>query len=284
MTKDKILLLILLTSLLYACKGTKHTVQNQVVTEIANPTNKVVLSSEIKWEMLNPARGDKSPKAGTVWGDRKGKVATGFLAKFTDGFSSPPHIHNVTYRAMVIKGLIHNDDANAENMWMPAGSFWTQPAGEAHITAAKGKSIAYVEIDSGPYLVKPKEEAFDDGEQPINIDINNMIWLNSSLVKIIDENQSNVEVAFLWENDNMNGNLIKLLPGFEGEIISYGHEFHAVVITGEAKYKMPLTGEIKILDSGSYFTSRGKSKHQIQIQNETESLIYIRTNGKVRLM
>ena len=56
-----------------------------------------------------------------------------------DGFSSPPHIHNVTYRAMVIKGLVHNDDPEAENMWMPPGSFWTQPAGEAHITSAKGE-------------------------------------------------------------------------------------------------------------------------------------------------
>ena len=52
--------------------------------EIENPTNKVILSSEIVWEKLNPARGDQSPQAGTIWGDRKGKVATGFLAKFVD--------------------------------------------------------------------------------------------------------------------------------------------------------------------------------------------------------
>lgn len=36
---------------------------------------------------------------------------------------------------------------------MPLGSFWTQPSGEVHITAAKGEeNIAYVEIDSGPDL------------------------------------------------------------------------------------------------------------------------------------
>ena len=36
---------------------------------------------------------------------------------------------------------------------MPAGSFWTQPAGEVHITSARGQeTIAYVEIDEGPYL------------------------------------------------------------------------------------------------------------------------------------
>ena len=43
---------------------------------------------QVDWEQLNPARGDKSPQAGTLWGDRKGSPATGFLAKFVDGF---PH-------------------------------------------------------------------------------------------------------------------------------------------------------------------------------------------------
>ena len=226
------------------------------------PSNRVVLSSEIKWEKLNPARGDKSPQAGTVWGNRKGEVPTGFLAKFIDGFSSPPHIHNVTYRAIVIKGLIHNDDPEAEKMWMPAGSFWTQPAGESHITAAKGEeNIAYVEIDSGPYLVKPIEEAFDNGERPINVDRNNIIWLNSSKTKIIQEsnNVKHTEVAFLWEHNDMTGNFIKLPENFNGEITSNGEQFHAVVIAGEAEYFMPNTEEIKLIDPGSYFTSQGNS-------------------------
>ena len=136
---------------------------------IASPSkNKsiTVLSvSDVNWEKLNPARGDKSPQAATLWGDRKSNTETGFLVKFVDGFSSPPHIHNVSYRGIVLEGLVHNDDPKAEAMWMPRGSFWTQPAGESHITSAKGNTnIAFIEIDSGPYLVKPKKEAFDNGE------------------------------------------------------------------------------------------------------------------------
>jgi len=57
--------------------------------------------SEVKWEPLNLARGDNTPQAGTLWGDRKGTAPTGFIAKFVDGFSSPPHIHNTTFRAVV---------------------------------------------------------------------------------------------------------------------------------------------------------------------------------------
>ena len=149
------------------------------ISTAAGPTNEVILASEVDWEQLNPARGDKSPKAATLWGDRRGPVPTGFLAKFVDGFSSPPHIHNITYRAVVISGAIHNDDPAAAKMWMSPGSFWTQPKGEIHITAAKGSNtIALVEIDKGPYLVLPKEQAFDSGERPINLDASNIVWVD----------------------------------------------------------------------------------------------------------
>jgi len=91
---------------------------------------RVVVPTGIEWGYLNPARGDASPRAGALWGDRTTTGASGFLVEFSDGFSSPPHIHNVSYRGIVLLGLIHNDDPGAAAMWMPAGSYWTQPAGE----------------------------------------------------------------------------------------------------------------------------------------------------------
>jgi hypothetical protein len=177
----------------------------------------VVTVSEVKWEQLNPTRGDKSPQAGTLWGDRKGAVPTGFLVKFVDGFSSPPHIHNATYRAVVISGLIHNDDPDAAEMWMPAGSFWTQPKGEVHITAAKGATnVALVEIDVGPYLVLPAEEAFDSGERPINVDASNIVWVDPPGVHASDNGP---KLAYLWgnlEDGQSNGSFVKLPAGFMG--------------------------------------------------------------------
>ena len=71
---------------------------------------------------------------------------------------------------MVIEGFVHNDDPTAERMWLTPGAFWTQPAGESHVTAANGvNNLIYIEIDSGPYLVLAKEKAFDNGERPINV-------------------------------------------------------------------------------------------------------------------
>ncbi|WP_299840165.1 DUF4437 domain-containing protein [uncultured Tenacibaculum sp.] len=270
--------------LIFSCKQQEKIEVEQVEEEIANPTNKVKLSSEIVWEKLNPARGDKSPQAGTVWGDRKRKVSTGFLAKFVDGFSSPPHIHNVTYRAVVIKGEIHNDDPEAENMWMKPGSFWTQPEGESHITSARGKeNIAYVEIDHGPYLVRPIDQAFDNGERPVNIDVSNIIWLANNETNIISSN-SNAKISFLWKSnkaDNLQGLFVKFPKGFKGALKSDGTIFHSIVVSGELDYELPKEKTIKKLDIGSYFTSEGKSIHNITSENG--AVVYIRTNGKIKI-
>ncbi len=282
----KILYIVIAVSIAISCAEEKKPVQKVYNPKKVISTNKVVLSSEIEWEKLNPARGDKSPLAGTVWGDRKDTVATGFLAKFVDGFSSPPHIHNVTYRAVVIKGLIHNDDPNATAMWMPKGSFWTQPAGEAHITSAKGKeNIAYVEIDSGPYLVKPIDQAFDNGERPVNIDASNVVWVTNKATNWISV-ESNAEISFLWKsnnNDGLQGFFVKLPKQFTGEIVSDGEVFHAVLVQGELHYTLPQNRDVKILDPGSYFTATDEAIHRVANETNDNSILYIRTNGDIKV-
>jgi hypothetical protein len=251
---------------------------------MAQSTKEVVLASEVKWEKLNPARGDKSPQAGTLWGDRKGSVPTGFLAKFVDGFSSPPHIHNVTYRAVVISRSIHNDDPDAAPMWMPAGSFWTQPKGEVHITAAKGVSnMALVEIDEGPYLVLSTEKSFDNGERPINVDTSNIVWVDQPGMPA---SANGAKVSFLWgnlEDGQSNGTFVKLPAGFTGKIQSYGSTFRAVVIKGKTQYQESET-VMKSLEPGSYFSSKGESVHKVSSKAEEGSIIYIRTNGKYEVI
>jgi quercetin dioxygenase-like cupin family protein len=233
---------------------------------------------------LNPARGDQSPQAGTIWGDRKGTKATRFLAKFVDGFSSPPHIHNVTYRAVVIKGLVHNDDPKAENMWMKPGSFWTQPAGEAHITAANGKkNVAYIEINSGPYLVQSPEKAFDNGERPVNIDQSNIVWLSAS--DVVRVGKSNVKTAYLWGDTTegkSHGSMLKLPASFKGKIKTNANIFKAIVIEGALSYTNKKG--TKELESGSYFGSTGDVDHRVSLKEGQETTLYSRSNGKYEIL
>lgn len=275
---------VLIVGVVVSCANPRANQTDNSFQSAKNPTNKVVLFNQIKWEKLNPARGDKSPQAGTIWGDRKGNVPTGFLVKFVAGFSSPPHIHNVSYRAVVIKGLVHNDDPKAENMWMPPGSFWTQPQGEVHITSAKSsENIAYVEIDQGPYLVKSVNEAFDNGEQPINIDASNVVWLNHEQTNWVDS-KSVAEISFLWEStkkDGMKGLFVKLPKAFSGKIESTGTILHAVVVKGAITYEMPQNKQTKTLDTGSYFGATSSAVHKIANTTENEIVVYLRTNGEL---
>ena len=237
----------------------------------------VVQAENVEWGYLNPLRGDKSPGAANLWGDRTKDTATGMLVKFKKGFSSPPHIHNITYRGVVIEGLLHNDDPTAANMWMPKGSYWTQPAGEEHITAANGDSnLIYLEIDSGPYLVKPSKAAFDNGEAPINVHANNLVW----------QPVGDAQRTYLWGSavaGELGGSLIKLPADFQGNLVSTGSEFRAVVISGQVKYTSTATNKadstVKVLNTGSYVSSSAHYRHQVATTAET--VLYIRTNGDI---
>lgn len=264
----KLLTLALASTLLTACANNEQPAE-------------ITLTQDIKFDALNPARGDKSPMAGDVWGNRKAEGATGFIFKPTDGFSSPPHIHNVSYRGVVISGLVHNDDANAENQWMPAGSFWTQPKGHVHITSAKGENtMAYIEIDEGPYLVMPPEEEFHSGEVAINVDETNVIWLDESNIKWVKNGDA--QVAFLWgdaNKDKLRGYLLRVPANFKGKIKTTANEFRAILAKGELKH----TDSKQLLKPGSYFSSTGNKAHQIECTASSECIVYIRTNDKFNI-
>jgi len=270
------LLVLSIPVVMSACSRTSP--KPQAETEASSDPGQLEIRaiSEVEWEQLNPARGDQSPQAGTLWGNRKwGEVPTGFLATFVDGFSSPPHIHNATYRAVVIQGLIHNDDPAAEKMWMPPGSFWTQPKGEVHITSAKGETnMALVEIDRGPYLVLPTEEQFDEGERPINMVPDNVVWIAAEGFPLSSEHP---QQAFLWGGlgpEQENGTFLKLPPGFEGVLETNADPFRMVVIHGGLHH----AAREDILEPGSYVGSSGLYAHTISA--EAETLLYIRTRGR----
>ncbi|MEM8836831.1 MAG: DUF4437 domain-containing protein [Pseudomonadota bacterium] len=255
------------------------------------PTVEVIPRSEVQFQPLNPLRGDLSPKAGVLWGDIKKDVPTGTLIEFVDGFSSPPHIHNITYRAVVISGDVHNDDPGAEVLWMGPGSFWTQPAGENHITSARpgSRATAFLEILEGPYLVRPAAEEFDNGERPINIEARNVVWLNAADIGWLDPSATlgtadDVEIAFLWgrpESGKRNGTFLRLPAGFSGSLKGSGAWLRGVVISGRAIHDAPdKTGPQIQLDPGSYFGSTGGAVHAVSCAEGAPCLLYMTSEGR----
>ena len=205
-------------------------------------------------------------------------TATGMLVKFNRGFSSPPHIHNITYRGVVIEGLLHNDDPGAERMWLPAGSFWTQPAGESHITAADGATnLIYLEIESGPYLVLPKEDAFDNWASDRSTSTSVIwVWLTHEDVKGLEDEM--VEIAHLWGRlDFTNGSFIKLRAGFEGHVHNTDG-LKAVVVSGTATHQWSGSEDATELSPSSFFSSQGKGRHKLSAHSDL--VLYINANGR----
>lgn len=247
-------------------------------------SSEVTSADEIEWGYLNPLRGKLSPGAADLWGNRTKDRATGMLVRFNKGFASPPHIHNITYRGVVIEGLLHNDDPGAKEMWMPNASFWTQPAGEKHITAANGETnMIYLEIDRGPYLVQPSTEQFDNGERPLNLHSSNIVWLSDKDEQKVEAN--GVQIVSLWGGaspNDLGGFMLKLPAHFKGEIVTESPEFRAIIIQGIVTYQSVDSFLEKNLNAGSYFGSEETFKHMITVSNK-ESILYLRSTSQFRV-
>ena len=194
---------------------------------------------------------------------------------------------------MVIHGLVHNDDPAAAKMWMPAGSFWTQPAGESHITAANGAAnVAYIEIDEGPYLVRPTDEAFDNGERPLNLDRSNVVWLSASDIASTGRagapaGADDPKVAVLWgdpHDPQPSGALVKLPAGFAGTMHSRGSTLRAVVIQGRPMHQAPGDARASTLEPGSYFGSTEAAAHQVSCAETEPCTLYVRTEGGLEII
>ncbi len=255
---------MLLATALVACGGS-----SAPATPVA--THRVLASSELDWRALNPARGDASPRAADLWGDRAQEGATGFLVRFVDGFASPPHIHNVAYRAVVIRGLIYNGEPDGERAWMPPGSFWTQPAGGAHITAARGEEVvAYVEIDEGPYLVRPVADAFDDGASPSNVPASRIPWRDGEAGR----------VAALWEASGNTGRMVALSGGAAAGLRAT--RAHAVVVSGRVALRWSGDAEAQSIDPGSHFAWTGPGP-DVGCASRRDCRLYVRSEGHVTL-
>lgn len=241
---------------------------------------------QLNWTPLNPARGKNSPQAANLWGDRTQAGATGFLVQFKKGFSSPPHIHNVTYKGIVLNGEVHNDDPEAASMWMPEGAFWTQPKGESHITAAQSDfNLAYIEIQEGPYLVKPAEQHFDSGERPINVDPQNFVW--QSLPTSIGIN-ADAQQALLWgslDNGQTNGRFIRIGSQSELTIANAKNDLKLVVVdnsvfVSSSRAHPSFKTEVNV---GSLIQISGNKRDEetvnLQCASETPCVLYARMTG-----
>ncbi len=76
--------------------------------------------------------------------------------------------------------------------------------------------------------------------------------------------------------------MLRLKPGYSGEIKSHGSSFRSVVISGGIDYRMA-GKEIQSLLPGSYFGSTGEFNHAVFCTGGAEYVIYVRAEGGYRV-
>ncbi|MDE0101052.1 MAG: DUF4437 domain-containing protein [Bryobacterales bacterium] len=276
------LLVALVLAVSAACSGPHTHSQSGSSEPVAEATSRVVLVSEAEWQQLNPKRGDKSPRAATLWGDRDGPGPSGFLLKPVDGFSSPPHVHTAPYHGVVISGTIHNAEPSASDLFLPPGSFWTQPEGGVHITACKGDCLAYIEFEGG-YDVLPVEHATGDPVTAVTMQPTSIPWGDPSGTTA---SANGPKVAELWgapQGDQPGGSLVRLPAGKTGTIRSDSGAFHAVAIDGRAKHREVGKNHVTPLDPGTYFMAQAGSEHRVSCVEEADCTLYVRSRGSLQV-
>ena len=112
---------------------------------------KVTTAEDINWGYLNAARGDKSPGAADLWGDRTKDTATGMLVRFNKGIEGSITSSGDEFKAVVIQGSLSYIDENKSNArTLNAGSYVASstPAKHRLRNISDDETIVYVRASS----------------------------------------------------------------------------------------------------------------------------------------
>lgn len=97
------------------------------------------------------------PQIAVVKGDRE-REASSMIMKLGRG-AFPMHTHSASYQLVVIKGVMKHWDAQGSQKTaqkMGPGSFWYQPAGQAHGDACESEECVWFITFDGPHDFKPE--------------------------------------------------------------------------------------------------------------------------------
>ncbi len=98
-----------------------------------------------------------------------------------------------------------------------------------------------------------------------------------------DASPDGPKVAAVWgapNDDRPSGSFVKLPARFAGTLRSHGSTFRAVVIQGRPEHQVPGETQVKAVEAGGYFSSKGPAVHEISSDAGQQSILYVRSEGK----
>ncbi len=109
----------------------------------------MVTPDQVDYQPLNPARGDASPQAGTLWGDLDDGGLSASFVKLPAGHTSDLSVESDRLRAVIVDGaLIHSVAGLETQSELGAGGFFESDAGVPHALACHPESDCLVYVRS----------------------------------------------------------------------------------------------------------------------------------------
>ncbi len=152
--------------------------------------------------------------------------------------------------------------------------------------------VAYIEIQHGPYLVMPPEQAVDNGERANNVHAANLVWLDASTNRLI-EIPSRVapadgpRVSYLWgdpQGEQASGALVELPAGYTSTLTSTGSSLRIVVIKGDIRLHASGAPGHESLGPGSFVGSSNAGGAGITGSTSTSTVLYVRSDAPVEVV
>jgi len=108
-----------------------------------------VAAADIAWMPMDPEH-PEGPQMALIAGGMEGPMTA--LLRFEPGHDSGLHTHTSHYTGVVLTGTSQHGPSADNYTNLSAGSFWTQPGGEAHQDACTGEETCtlFIQMD-GPF-------------------------------------------------------------------------------------------------------------------------------------
>ncbi len=235
----------------------------------AAPASASIVFEDIPFQPFNP----KQPEGIHVYPIQGNPKAGAFTAivRFPANFMMPLHSHDFAYDGVALSdGLVHGT-SDGDIHEVPNGSFWRQPAKEAHVDGCKSDTFCYFVVSfEGPVnLVMEKEAATEPKGTMTKKDA--IEW---------KEVRGGVKMASI-RGDHTKGPFLALIDfpaGMTTNVHTHSHSFGGVMLSG-THHRGPDANSLVTLTPNSVWKEAANAPHMEKCGEEGNCVFFIAFDG-----
>lgn len=246
----------------------------------ATPMGTILAAKDVPWTVAPPG----PQQTAKLWGDRT-KGAAGVLVKVPGGWKSEVHAYTGDQHVILISGRwvheIEEDGAGADRVLSP-GSYWEEPAGEAHQDRCEPGAECIVLVYA-PEKVAPVPAGADTRAATHTKRPPGIIRPASDLKWVRQSPDVPLMLASLWghRDEGHFGELVKMPSGFNSGLHAHTGNYYGVLLSGTwIHVEENGAGADQELGPGSYVMQPGKGMHVDRCKRGTDCILFLYQDEK----